>query len=351
MAINSVVPLYIWRFLTGFNPNLDPGRYPRIDLGQTSSEFSILLVTAVVSFQLWYWFKRIPEGTPKTPDCTYYGFLFTKIRLESIVLRVVNIVLLVLHGLILCFALTMTIWKQWGKARQQESTVPNQIHIGRGPNDEAGLAATGIIHKTPHSRRTLVRRSYLRRSRNPQSPTRNISDAEKGTTHVQSNELSYGKESSPAVHKRRVLLLEIMDTVTRVICQVTIIVATELTIQWNQIKDVYTLKSAGQTIPLIVGGGLMLRVFWKAWWRDEAGEVCPHHQKPPRRIEDMAAADAAEEAPLEDDDEIRQPIDIENTAALSFLTPRRAAGPFNFNATAMEVEGHGQSEEGEERFA
>jgi hypothetical protein len=55
--------------------------------------------------------------------------------------------------------------------------------------------------------------------------------------------------------------LEVIDTMTRVVSQVTIIVATELTIQWNKITDVYTLKSAGQTIPLIVGGGLMVRVF------------------------------------------------------------------------------------------
>ena len=76
-----------------------------------------------------------------------------------------------------------------------------------------------------------------------------------------------------------------------VVSQITIIVATELTIQWNQITDVYTLQTAGQTIPLIVGGGLMLRVFWKAWWRDEAVESRSHLARQPRSIEDMATVE------------------------------------------------------------
>lgn len=48
----------------------------------------------------------------------------------------------------------------------------------------------------------------------------------------------------------------------------TVTAATELTIQWNGIDDVSDVSSAGQTIPLLIGVGLVGRVLYIALFGD-----------------------------------------------------------------------------------
>lgn len=53
-----------------------------------------------------------------------------------------------------------------------------------------------------------------------------------------------------------------MQTFVNITVVSIIVAATELTIAWNRIKDVNEIASAGQTIPLIIGIGQIIRVLY-----------------------------------------------------------------------------------------
>jgi hypothetical protein len=55
-------------------------------------------------------------------------------------------------------------------------------------------------------------------------------------------------------------MLRHLESTIRLIVAVVVTVATELTIQWNNIEDVQLISSAGQTIPLLLGFGSFTRV-------------------------------------------------------------------------------------------
>ena len=84
-----LVPLYIWRLLTGYNPALDPFRFPRVRPGHVYSVLNFLLLVAVASFQLWFWFARVPQLDGQA--CQEYGFFFAKIKLNEKSFGVLNI--------------------------------------------------------------------------------------------------------------------------------------------------------------------------------------------------------------------------------------------------------------------
>lgn len=84
------VPLYTWRLLTGYNPALDPFRFPHVRPGQVYSVLNFLLLVAVASFQLWFWFSRVPHLNGQA--CQEYGFFFAKIKLNKQGFEVLNIV-------------------------------------------------------------------------------------------------------------------------------------------------------------------------------------------------------------------------------------------------------------------
>ncbi|KAH8655007.1 hypothetical protein BGZ60DRAFT_435415 [Tricladium varicosporioides] len=98
----SLVPLYLWRIMTGCVPKLDPSRYPSVRNGPLFSALSFVLLFAVSSFQLWFWSSRVRQ--PDTNGCPQYGFFFTKLRLDSKGLITTN---LVFYCLLLtsCFAI------------------------------------------------------------------------------------------------------------------------------------------------------------------------------------------------------------------------------------------------------
>jgi len=87
-----LLPLLLWRFITGFNPKLDPSRFPRAKApGSTSNHLYNLLVMGVLSFQIWFWVHETPPIDHRS--CQEFGFLFTKVRLNSHWFRALNIAL------------------------------------------------------------------------------------------------------------------------------------------------------------------------------------------------------------------------------------------------------------------
>lgn len=57
-------------------------------------------------------------------------------------------------------------------------------------------------------------------------------------------------------------LLRNMESWMKIIIGLVIVLATELTIQWNEISGVNSLSGAGQTIPFVIGLGAVVRVFY-----------------------------------------------------------------------------------------
>jgi hypothetical protein len=85
------VPIYLWRLLIRFDPALDPTRWPIVRPSPVESLLRFLLITAVASFQLWFWFAKVPEL--HSYPCIQYGFFLSKLRLDSIASQVLNIIL------------------------------------------------------------------------------------------------------------------------------------------------------------------------------------------------------------------------------------------------------------------
>jgi hypothetical protein len=57
----------------------------------------------------------------------------------------------------------------------------------------------------------------------------------------------------------------IIDSGIKLTIAIIIVLATELTIQWNHINGVYSIGPAGQTIPLVLGIAAVAVVVYKAF--------------------------------------------------------------------------------------
>lgn len=101
------VPLYTWRLLTGYNPALDPFRFPHVPPGRVYSELNFLLLVAVASFQLWFWFARVPQLNGKA--CQEFGFFFARIRMNKKGFEVLNIIFYFLLLSSCAIVLSMTV--------------------------------------------------------------------------------------------------------------------------------------------------------------------------------------------------------------------------------------------------
>lgn len=60
----------------------------------------------------------------------------------------------------------------------------------------------------------------------------------------------------------RIGTLQLLNMVQSVATATVVVVATELTIQWNDITGLNSLDSAGQLIPFVIGSGILVRVIY-----------------------------------------------------------------------------------------
>lgn len=104
----AFVPIYLWRLLTLCNPNWDPTRWPIIRPSPVETALSFLLIIGVSSFQLWFWFARVPQLNGQT--CQEYGFLLAKVRLNQPAMQVINILL---YFAVLLSCVTMLLIGAW----------------------------------------------------------------------------------------------------------------------------------------------------------------------------------------------------------------------------------------------
>ncbi|KXJ88834.1 hypothetical protein Micbo1qcDRAFT_206977 [Microdochium bolleyi] len=83
----SIVPTYLWRLVTGFDPRLDPTRWPRLKPSVTYIYAHAALVAGVAGFQLWFWAVE----APRTEVCGWQGFLFVMAPMTGNAFRYVSI--------------------------------------------------------------------------------------------------------------------------------------------------------------------------------------------------------------------------------------------------------------------
>ena len=74
-----------------------------------------------------------------------------------------------------------------------------------------------------------------------------------------------------------------------------VVLTVELTFEWNHIQGVNTVASAGQTIPLAIGGGLLARVVYVFLFKNPQPSDEPHYYREPshrstRRIEQFGGS-------------------------------------------------------------
>lgn len=86
-----LVPLYIWRLLTGCTPRWDPSRYSRVRNGKVFSALNFGLLISVSLFQLWFWFAKVKISGFGSTTCRPYGFFFHKFHLDAKGFMIANI--------------------------------------------------------------------------------------------------------------------------------------------------------------------------------------------------------------------------------------------------------------------
>jgi len=84
-----VVPTFIWRIITGFDPLRDPTRWSAVPGSLTYRVINHLMLMASASFQVWFWSTWVPKERPD--NCELVGFLFSKQPLGNSAMRGVNI--------------------------------------------------------------------------------------------------------------------------------------------------------------------------------------------------------------------------------------------------------------------
>ena len=84
-----IVPTFLWRLMTCFNPLWDPTRWSPVQRSPLHQFISHVLIMATSIFQLWFWVQKVPESSPSS--CTYHSFLFVRTNISNPWFRGVNI--------------------------------------------------------------------------------------------------------------------------------------------------------------------------------------------------------------------------------------------------------------------
>jgi hypothetical protein len=104
-----LVPIYIWRMLTGCNPLWDPTRFPRVHIGRVYKVCNTIILVTVLIFQLWFWIHQVPKLDGE--ECPQYGFFFHKFELNSKPFKALNIIPSIFLLGVCIFTVGMVTWK------------------------------------------------------------------------------------------------------------------------------------------------------------------------------------------------------------------------------------------------
>jgi len=203
-----LVPLWIWRLATGCTPRWDPARYRRVKSSRIHSKLNFGLLASVSLFQLWFWVAIAGSGTKF--ECAQYGFFFGRVSLQNTVFVIIN-VLIQAAALVICLGvLSLPLTRKVGLCMERQGRKSRFVICTRYN------ASIQAILKPP---------------------------------------------LNPLSHFRKVALQQ-MHSLIQLIVTSIVVVATELVIKWNGIRNVNDVSTAGQTIPMVIGIGLFIRVIY-----------------------------------------------------------------------------------------
>lgn len=80
-------------------------------------------------------------------------------------------------------------------------------------------------------------------------------------------------------------IFRVIDSLAKIVVATIVVTGAELTIRWNDIEGVHSTSTAGQLIPLLIGIGVMVRVFYKALTSD--GEEGFYEGEPMGRFDQL----------------------------------------------------------------
>jgi len=104
-----ILPVLVWRVLTGFNSDYDPTRFSHAPHPtQLYNLLDSLLLLAVMSFMIWFWTACVPELDNFI--CEEYGFIFTKVKLNNEKFRDFNLVFAALLLSAIYIFLVLRLW-------------------------------------------------------------------------------------------------------------------------------------------------------------------------------------------------------------------------------------------------
>ncbi|KAK4081253.1 uncharacterized protein Triagg1_2785 [Trichoderma aggressivum f. europaeum] len=201
-----LIPIYIWKTLTCCDRKWDPLKWTREIHVPVYSVSTMIVLVIVSSLQLWFFSTYMPT---RDHQCQYYGFFFTKVKLDNVGFVVVNIILQIIVILV-CVGIVLSYTGFWEK----------QFRIRR------------------HRRRKKHRTRHLRPEQDNQE-------------RIARRERARQEQKD---------LLRTMRSISNLVVYGLHITAIELTIKWNQFDNVDGVNTSGQTIPLLVSLGILIRL-------------------------------------------------------------------------------------------
>ncbi|KAL7952093.1 hypothetical protein V8C42DRAFT_357128 [Trichoderma barbatum] len=199
-----LIPVYIWRALTCCDKKWDPRKWTREIHMPVYSVSTMTLMAVVSALQLWFFSTYMPT---KGRQCEYYGFFFTKVRLDNAAFIVVNIALHIVVILV-CVGIALSYTGFWDGQFRTRRHRRRKKHRQRQPEQE--------------NQERIARRERARQEQKD--------------------------------------LLRTMRSISNLVVYGLHITAIELTIRWNQFGNVDGVDTSGQTIPLLVSIGILIRL-------------------------------------------------------------------------------------------
>ncbi|KAF0317522.1 hypothetical protein K4K61_007196 [Colletotrichum sp. SAR11_59] len=116
-----LVPLYIWKALTCFNPYWNPFRWAKEDPSPAFKGLSFTLLLALTALGIWFWCSFVPENPCSSSQC---GFFFSCVKLGNKAFVAFNailcfaILLVCVVVLLLKMGWKIPLWRQRRKKRR-----------------------------------------------------------------------------------------------------------------------------------------------------------------------------------------------------------------------------------------
>jgi hypothetical protein len=121
-----LIPVFAWRFATGFDPKWDPTRFPQSKPPSTMfNRMRTILLIAVMSYQIWFWLTQVP--LLNTKQCVSYGFIFHKIPLNQHWFWLANLIITAVLLAVLALVFVLMIFRGHKPGKNDDDDWDNML--------------------------------------------------------------------------------------------------------------------------------------------------------------------------------------------------------------------------------